>query len=168
MKHICVSELGQHWVSTCSAPSHYLNQWWLIKPLKQTSVKFESKLSIPENEFEHIVCEMVALLFRERWVKLTSSEFYHTTPLSAVFLWPPIVVTVSPWASCDIRKIAGCACAGNSGKVFPATDSCRSRYASRTCRDNAGIANPRLPLKSVAGKKFPALPAHAQPICRHI
>ena len=27
----------------------------------------------------------------------------------------------SPWASCQIRKIAGCACAGNAGNVFPAT-----------------------------------------------
>ena len=26
---------------------------------------------------------------------------------------------VMPWASCQIRKIAGCACAGNAGNVFP-------------------------------------------------
>ena len=25
------------------------------------------------------------------------------------------------WASCQIRKIAGCACVGNAGNVFPAT-----------------------------------------------
>ena len=29
---------------------------------------------------------------------------------------------LNPWASCQIRKIAGCACAGNTGNVFPATD----------------------------------------------
>ena len=28
----------------------------------------------------------------------------------------------TPWASYQIRKIAGCACAGNTGSVFPATD----------------------------------------------
>ena len=27
--------------------------------------------------------------------------------------------TLSTWASCQIRKIAGCACAGNAGNVFP-------------------------------------------------
>ena len=27
-----------------------------------------------------------------------------------------------PWTSYQIRKIAGCACTGNSGNVFPATD----------------------------------------------
>ena len=27
-----------------------------------------------------------------------------------------------PWCSYQIRKIAGCACAGNAGNVFPATD----------------------------------------------
>ena len=26
---------------------------------------------------------------------------------------------VGPWASCQISKIAGCACAGNAGNVFP-------------------------------------------------
>ena len=30
-------------------------------------------------------------------------------------------VKILPWASCQIRKIAGCACAGNAGNVFPAT-----------------------------------------------
>ena len=33
--HICVSESGQHWfrwwLVTYSAPSHYLNQWWVIR-----------------------------------------------------------------------------------------------------------------------------------------
>ena len=28
---------------------------------------------------------------------------------------------------------------------------------------HAGIANPRFPLKAVAGKTFPAFPAHAKP-----
>ena len=28
-------------------------------------------------------------------------------------------IKASPWASYQIRKIAGCACAGNAGKVFP-------------------------------------------------
>ena len=34
MPHICVTELGHHWfrywLVSCSAPSHYLNQCWLI------------------------------------------------------------------------------------------------------------------------------------------
>ena len=37
----------------------------------------------------------------------------------------PMSLTVSdnmPWASYQIRKIAGCACAWNAGSVFPATD----------------------------------------------
>ena len=73
-----------------------------------------------------------------------------------------------PWASCQIRKIADCACAGNAGNVFPATVGYRSRYASRHVRDaravmHVGIDNTRLPLKLVAGKTFLAFPAHAQP-----
>ena len=50
-----------------------------------------------------------------------------------------------PWASYQISKIAGCACTGNAGNVFPATDFngnrqlairvCITARASRTCRD---------------------------------
>ena len=32
-----------------------------------------------------------------------------------------VLVLQCPWACCQIRKIAGCACAGNAGNVFPAT-----------------------------------------------
>ena len=49
------------------------------------------------------------------------------------------------WASYQVRKIAGCAWAGNAGNVFPATDfkwngylaipACIRARASRTCRD---------------------------------
>ena len=48
------------------------------------------------------------------------------------------------WASCQIRKIVGCACAGNAGNVFPASNLTGNRYlanpacitarALRTCR----------------------------------
>ena len=33
-----------------------------------------------------------------------------------------LILLASSWASYQIRKIAGCACAGNAGNVFPATD----------------------------------------------
>ena len=44
------------------------------------------------------------------------------------------------WASFQIRKIAGCACAGNAGNVSPghrrlAIPTCITARASRTCRD---------------------------------
>ena len=35
-----------------------------------------------------------------------------------------------PRASCQIRKIAGCACAGNAGNVFPAADFQGNRQVS--------------------------------------
>ena len=33
--------------------------------------------------------------------------------------WPGCWWCKEPWASCQIRKIEGCACAGNAGKDFP-------------------------------------------------
>ena len=77
-------------------------------------------------------------------------------------------VITHAWASYQTRKIAGCACAGNAGNVYPATDfkgnpqlaisTCITARASRTCRDAC-----RDLWSAVAGKTFPAFPAHAQP-----
>ena len=74
----------------------------------------------------------------------------------------------TPWASYQIRKIAGCACAGNAGNVSPAAEfkgkrelaipACITARASRTCRDAC-----RDCLPAVAGKTFPAFLAHAHP-----
>ena len=56
------------------------------------------------------------------------------------------------------------------GLAFP---TCTTARAWCTCRDaravmHAGIANWQYSLKSVAGKTFPAFPAHAQPANLHI
>ena len=72
------------------------------------------------------------------------------------------------WASCQMHRIAGCACAGNVENVFPATAGQQSRHASRHVRDaralmHVEIVNWRFPLKLVAGKTFPPFSAHAQP-----
>ena len=76
----------------------------------------------------------------------------------------------SQWASYQILKTAGCACAGNAGNDFPppptsketdcwlAIPSCITARASRTCRD---ACRERLP--AGAGKTIPAFPAHAHP-----
>ena len=42
-----------------------------------------------------------------------------------------LIVSTAVWASFQIRKTTGCACAGNAGNVFPATACKRSRHASR-------------------------------------
>ena len=77
--HICDSELGQHWfrqwLVACSAPSHYLNQCWLIvnwtlRNKLQWNLNQNTKLFIYENAFENAVCEMAAILSRGRWVKM--------------------------------------------------------------------------------------------------
>ena len=74
---------------------------------------------------------------------------------------------LSPWASYQIRKITVCACARNAGNVFPHRRFRRKPLVSDpgmhhgtcvTCRD---ACRDRLP--AVAGKTFPAFPAHAHP-----
>ena len=80
---------------------------------------------------------------------------------------PADITSISSWASYQIHKIAVCACAGNIGKVFPATAGYRSRHASWHVRDahavmHAGIDNYRFPFKLLAGGTFPVFPAHVQ------
>ena len=50
-----------------------------------------------------------------------------------------IITMTSPWASYQIRKIAGCACAGNAGYIFSATAGYRSWQASRHVRNARAV-----------------------------
>ena len=45
------------------------------------------------------------------------------------------------WASYQIRRTVGCACAGNAGNDFPATLVCDPDMHHGTCVMHAGIAN---------------------------
>ena len=71
VSHICVSESGQHcfrqWLVTYSAPSHCLNQCWVIiiwTHMNKVQWNFHQniKLFIHENAFESIVCKMAAIM----------------------------------------------------------------------------------------------------------
>ena len=62
MMHICVSELGQHcfrqWLVACSAPSHHLNQCWLIinwtpRNKVQWNLNWNSNIFIQGNGYEN-------------------------------------------------------------------------------------------------------------------
>ena len=88
MQHICVSESSQHWLRkwliAYSAPSHYLNQCWVIvtwthRNKLQRIHDHGTKNSIHENASENIVCEMAAILSRRRWVKSTDAIVHNGT-----------------------------------------------------------------------------------------
>ena len=67
------------------------------------------------------------------------------------------------WASCQIRKIAGCEWTGIAGNVFSASDP---DMHHGTCVTHVPWYMPgslTSGLKSVAGKTFPSFSAHAQP-----
>ena len=79
------------------------------------------------------------------WINAISDlKFHHSGHKK--FYGANIATTIYPWASCQIPKIAGCACAGYAGNVFPATAGKRSRQVSRYVRHaravmHAGIVN---------------------------
>ena len=69
----------------------------------------------------------------------------------------------------QIRKIAGCACAGNAGNVFPATDFKGNQPLVSDTGMHHGTCATHVPwcmsvsLTVVVGKTFTAFQAHAQP-----
>ena len=76
MPHI-YTEWGQHWfrywLVAYLAPSHYLNQCWVLvnwtlRNKLQRNFNQNTKLFIHKSASENIVCEMVAILSRGRWV----------------------------------------------------------------------------------------------------
>ena len=78
MRHMCVGQPGQHWfrewLVAWTAPSRYLNQCWNIVDMTlrnklQWNINQNTKLFFHKNVFENVVCEMAAILSRERWVK---------------------------------------------------------------------------------------------------
>ena len=55
------------------APSHYLNQWflivnWILRNKSQWNLNQNTKIFIEENPFENVVCKMAAILFRPQCV----------------------------------------------------------------------------------------------------
>ena len=101
MPHICVSESGQQWFTqwlvAYSAPSHYLNQCWVIvnwtlRNKLQWNFNQTTKFFIHVNASENVVCEMAAILSRGWWVNwpkqgrvkiakatLVGETIYHST-----------------------------------------------------------------------------------------
>ena len=66
--------------------------------------------------------------------------------MSSIAVLDTMAKLTGSWASCQIRKIAGCAGAGNAGSVLPAIAGYWFRHASRHVRDaravmHAGITN---------------------------
>ena len=99
------SALVQIMVVACMAPSHYLNQHWVIfywtlRNKLQWNCNQSLKLFIRENASENIICELVAILSRGRWVKetvqATAGDFRchhtHVTSLQWFSMWEDKIV----------------------------------------------------------------------------
>ena len=91
--HICVVKQGQHlfrwWLVACSAPSHYLNQCWIIvnwtlRNKLQWNFDWNSNIFIKENALENRICEMAAILSKGRWVN------YVSLYLLCIYAWEAV------------------------------------------------------------------------------
>ena len=125
----CRQEIGVRFVlaSMCSTYS----KWWNL---------------------EYGCTNMILLMFPTKQKKYSNpgsitqslDSFADTRICYYVFNRP--IAQIEQWASCQISKIAGWACAGNAGNVTPSTAGKRSRHASRHVRHaravmHAGIVN---------------------------
>ena len=100
VRHICVSKItiiGSD--NGLSPPSHYLNQCWdivnlTLKNKLQWNIHWHSYISIQENAFENVVCEMSAILSRPQCVNTLVGErsgcylkLVIFNPYHGYFLW---------------------------------------------------------------------------------
>ena len=85
----------------------------------------------------HFVWNYLISFYLKRFWNVLCSQSKHTPSTHTLYQSMSSTTNrASQWASCQIRKIVGCACAGNARNVFLATASSRSRLASRhACRD---------------------------------
>ena len=115
---ICVRESGEHrfrkWLVTYSAPSHYLKQCllivnWTLRNKLQWNFNQNSTIFIQENAFENVVCKMVAILSRGRWVNnilQKHAAWQSTWPMNSGCCLPNVTYpTPSPKISVNITKL---------------------------------------------------------------
>ena len=103
------------------------------------------------------------------WKSMSLPEISRMTwqPCSTVSADVPYHASALAWTSYQIRKIVGCACAGNAGNVFPCCRLQRKLLVSDPGMHH-GTCITHVPwcmwdrLPAVAGKTFPAFPAHPQ------
>ena len=79
---IYTGELGQHRFSKWLASSIYLNRFLLIANWIQKNTRIEIWIKVTiilylEIEFENLVCEMGAIVFRPQWVEVVEYNFYE-------------------------------------------------------------------------------------------
>ena len=87
-------------LSPFSAPSHCLNQCWIIvnwtlRNKLQWNLNQNTKLFIHKNASENVGCEMAAILSRGRWVKHCIT--YHLTMVTYYLIVGKLAVSPSWW-----------------------------------------------------------------------
>ena len=85
-----------------------------------TDENTEFILCIPVRQFSMITADALwhsAMVVRFINVAIDNSQGQQVALVS--FQNQTVHIVSYAWASCQIRKIAGCACAGNAGNVFP-------------------------------------------------
>ena len=99
----------------------------------------------------------------QRWVNVLYYSMYCLHHNRIRMTW--VFFFMVPWASCQIRQIAGAHAPGMSGTFFPPprVSKKKCRHASRHVLDaravmHAGIATSRFPLNSAAGGNVPGIP----------
>ena len=110
LSHICVSESSQHWfrywLVANSAPSHYLNQYWVIvswtlRNKLQWNFDQNTKTFIREITSQIIVCEMAVIL--SRWDELKGKRGkqnklkFWSSEITSQIIVCEMVVILSRW-----------------------------------------------------------------------
>ena len=96
VRHICIGDLDHHlfkkWHVAFSAPSHFLNQCWKIVNWSlgnklQLNFNHNLNIFIQENEFENVVCEMVAICHNPKVLMQNNYDMSNKINVSSYYIW---------------------------------------------------------------------------------
>ena len=132
-RDIMITLLGEN--VHASLISHERNptvpDWFPSSLLYRASCWATGKLSVIGSSITLVCCQYndlwhrtIILYLQLQYVKTVTHHSYsnNTDACKVVASMCYAKSVLVPLASCQIRKIAGCACAGNFGSFFPATD----------------------------------------------
>ena len=124
-----------------------------------------------QNCYPKLLCYIISLMLLMPKLKWFGRSKYHSCRCRNRYVPSPSTAVV--WASCQIRTIAGCACAGNAANVSPLPWVSDPDMHHGTCVTHVPWC---MPGSLTSGflwswwrkKTFPVLPPHAQPVILRI
>ena len=135
-----VHDFGKPWWGVAYVPCmtnlRALCAWvirWHVTCMLSLAEHWQGRRALSNHVCAHSIISMWHVICLQHLARACSEQSRSTTvlPINHVIQMPQCLSGFVNHDYCQIRKIAGCAYAGNAANVFPAAAGYRSRHASR-------------------------------------